>query len=603
MSQIQKSKFLFLFFSLKIFFLFLNKPTKSNRLEPLNILNERSKFYNENLNNFTTKINLVQKNYTHPIKEKENLNKKKCIFNSNIKKNEEIFSIDLQNTINIFDNFPLKKLFLNKILSTNFAEINKNSTSHLLLSLRILFDSKANFRETFIKLKKFDEKEFQIMKNYMKNRNEFIHKYINLLPIAENFGQMSWGVDDFEEYKISGNMPNSKDKVKLFYKEILDDIRSEEDFYFFNLTKNWLNEQNSNYFLSIYGYVSSRSLPFDIDYLLEDYDYEDSNRNKNLEIYDTEVNKEIIKNNGGLIIIPFIDQCGNYHPGKENNNDLIEETFKLKKLKISYDKKSDKISILANTNSIKNEEFTYSYTDFLTNDNLLLNYGIIIPNNIFQEFLFKFEMEDPKYKFLNLLKKNNFDISTVNFLGDYKLSLQFSLKKDSFSKSLFDFIKIYSTNFIEDETLPKEKKKKFVEKKMDKGIYYLYKSLVLYESTINRNVNNFYEIEGEEQNVINNRDPFDDIFDTLGKINKINGVIFNNTFAINEEKGLKEFLHDDVKNLFYYKALHDNEKSLRIKLFNLENLKILYSHKDIVNKEVIAILNKNIKDLKKNYIE
>jgi len=229
-------------------------------------------------------------------------------------------------------------------------------------------------------------------------------------------------------------------------------------------------------------------------------------------------------------------------------------------------------------------------------------------------------MEDPGYKFLNLLKASKFDDSLLTISDEYKLSIQFSLRKDAFSKTLFDFISVYSKNYINkankdyDGKIKKIKNKNSENKDFDSTVYMekrdemLFKSLILYESTVDRNIRSMLDsLRSEKESeahmkIIEHKFLFEKIIEEKNKILKINSIILANIMGINKEKGADDFVHDDVQNLFYYKALHDNKKSLLLKVFNFENLKILYSHKSIVNKEIVSLLNSNIKSLKNKYI-
>jgi len=610
----------------------INFPrTKSEFIEPLNIFLERQLLLKENLKNFSSNMDILMKTNSNnqtfiPLGFVDRFDKK-CIATKYIKANDEILSFELENTINLFDEFPFKKIFLNLINDATYLNSNnKNMTNFLLLSLRLMFDLKADFRNTFILLKNYDQEQFQIMKNYLIKRTKFIHKYVQLLPLSDYYGQMSWSLEDIEEYKVSGILPTIRDKISKIYKELVNDIKADGDkFYFYNVTKDWLNENNLNYFMSLYGYTLSKSFKFDLSSLSELKSKYNKN-NINSANFENDLNILIQKNGGGLILIPFLDQCRHYQPGLKSNqnNDIISlgkkeiEKFQLKKISINYNSENDRISINSNSEIFANEEFLFSFTDFLTNDNLLLNYGIVIRNNLFQEFLFKFEMEDPGYKFYQMLKASNFDMTLLNISDEYKLNIQFSLKRDSFSKVLFDFISVYNKNYInedrdslssKDSKIKNNKKVKNSDLQMDINIRLLLKSLILYESTINKNIFSMLDSLKEEKS--ENKESYqkdhkffyEKIIEEKNKILKINKIIYENVAAINKEKNSTELLHDDVQNLFYYKALHDNKKSLLIKIFNFENLKILFSHKNIINKEIVSLLNNNIKSLKRKYIK
>ena len=198
--------------------------TNSELIEPLNIFLERKLFFEENLKNFTSNLEILTQNMSY-YETAINLSldpssARKCIAKRFIRANEELLSFDLDNTISLFDDFPLKKLFINLLNQESLLPPSaKNLTNYLLLSLRLMFDLKANFKETYILLKKYDESEFQIMKNYSIKRPKFIHKYIQLLPLSDYYGQMSWSLEDIEEYKVSGILPVTKDKIgKKFIK-------------------------------------------------------------------------------------------------------------------------------------------------------------------------------------------------------------------------------------------------------------------------------------------------------------------------------------------------------------------------------------------------
>ena len=55
----------------------------------------------------------------------------------------------------------------------------------------------------------------------------------------------------------------------------------------------------------------------------------------------------------------------------------------------------------------KGEVFKYKYNENLSNDNSLLNYGIINKNNLYHNYIITMDLYDEKYEFYKYLTRQN----------------------------------------------------------------------------------------------------------------------------------------------------------------------------------------------------
>ena len=90
------------------------------------------------------------------------------------------------------------------------------------------------------------------------------------------------------------------------------------------------------------------------------------------------------------------------------------------------------------------EEFKFHFTDDLSNDNLVLNYGFIDANNTAHSFLINFDIDDPKLKFYKFLHWKQFNMNSVKLNDVDKLNAAFPLTKLSLSSDLLSFVFLYS---------------------------------------------------------------------------------------------------------------------------------------------------------------
>ena len=87
-----------------------------------------------------------------------------------------------------------------------------------------------------------------------------------------------------------------------------------------------------------------------------------------------------------IIIFPFIDICSN-----SNEEPLLK--INLNKNKFNLFSSLDKGKITKN----KGDLFKYKYNENLSNDNFLLNYGIIKKNYLKHNYLIIMDLYDEKY--------------------------------------------------------------------------------------------------------------------------------------------------------------------------------------------------------------
>jgi hypothetical protein len=579
------------FFSMKInlsllrftltFFLLIS-TCFNYRLEPINIFKSRENFYKENFNKFTKNLEFrfnQEKGFFCRVKN----------FQQGIEQGEEIFSIPLNYTYSTFDDFPLKEKIFEVITDNEILKSSLNLTGNILLTTRILFDLKANVTETFILMKKYENEadnsyyiNFNNYKNYLKSRNDFFFNFLKNLPLANIFGQTSWSDDDIQTYELTGFLPVFKYRLVEIYNSIKEIMQKDKILNEF--TKNWFNDINLSYFLSIYGYVTSRSFKINLKDL-------HSESNKNLSL----INKEI-DSFGGSILIPFIELCNHYHPKIDSN-----DKAKLKNIKFIFN--NDTVNIQALSSYQPNEEFKFSYSSLLTNDYLLLNYGFIIRNNPFQEFVFRFDIDDPKFKFYRRLQESGFNIHQIAVIDNEKLAVHFPLLNRKISPQLLQFIKVFLeiNNYFENEKHEKIKVLKKLKNSFNEKTLILLKNYMLYFSTIDKNIKSLFDN-------LNDRSLdgfYEKILDSEIKKFKLVDIIEQNTQKFINSRNITtpQALDDDIQNLFYFKTLQSYIKRNMILNFNFENLKIMYSHSDMALKKMMGIFKNNINDLKKNYVK
>jgi len=541
------------------------------RLEPLDIVKNREIFYNNYFEKFTNNLKL---NYT--------LDKGyQCIVKKNIYYEEDVFIIPKNLSYSCFDEFPLKSKLYETIINNEIVSRYLNMTSNLLLTTRLLFDIKANITDVFILMKRYDKKEesynFENFKEYLKSRGDFYNSFLNTIPLANILGQTSWSDDDIKDYKFTGFLPVIKNQIIRIFHSLSEDFKKDKIFKEF--TNSWFKSSNLNYFLSIYGYVISRSFKIN----LNEFKLEKSDSN--------EINKKINKI-GASIIIPFIELCNHYQPQVQKDS-----KGQLKSLKILFD--TDKINIKSLSQYDLQDEFSFSYSNLLTNDFFLLNYGFIIKNNMFQEFVFRFDIEDQGHKFYKKLLDKNFNIDRI-IVDDKKLSIQFPLLFNELSSELIEFIEAYievSDHLNNDNgkySHPKSKTLLKLKNSISVMLLNLLKKYQLYYITVHQNIKTFLnEMKiNTIENFIEETENFEKQIEILNhKIEETSKhylIKYNNT--------------DDIPNLSNFKDLHILLKKSLIRQFNIENIKILFSQERLIFDNLFKFYGKNILDLKNLYV-
>ena len=221
----------------------------------------------------------------------------------------------------------------------------------------------------------------------------------------------------------------------------------------------------------------------------------------------------------------------------------------------------------------------------LNNDYLLLNYGFIVKNNPFQEFIFRFDIDDPYKEFYKKLKEINFNMEKVKLLPNNKLATHFSISSDVLSDDLFFFIDTYLSM-----NPPKFNRRKpnlmNNEIKLSKV-----RALVLYLLTLNRNLYSIFPKdydEGFKKLVV-------DLHLNSDSINKLDSEITKNELNSNGNSDVSTFLN--------FKYLHTSLKQRNIRQFNFDNIKLIYKHKDIVQTNIRQLIMSDIGLLRNEYIK
>ena len=208
------------------------------------------------------------------------------------------------------------------------------------------------------------------------------------------------------------------------------------------------------------------------------------------------------------------------------------------------------------------EEFKFHFSDDLSNDNLILNYGFIDINNTAHSFLVNFDIDDPKLKFFKYLQRKQFNMNSVKLHDVDKLSVAFPLNFLSLSSDLLTFVFHYSEFTRGDVRI-----------RHNVELVKRFTSFFLYYSTIHKNI----------LGIVDNIQSVNGYIEELGEIQR---KIEKNDEEIEglNDKGII----DNFENLFYYNQQHDLLNQRNTHIFNLENLFILLKQKEFAYSEVIA---------------
>ena len=536
-----------------------NEEEIIHRFEPYNIYMARREFILSNFDRFSNYIT---------IKKPSSLNEKlQCIFKSDITIDTKtsLFSytdkdILNSNSENIY--YPFKKNisdFLSKNLTLSFQTQKK-----LALSLYILYELKGNLTQTLYTMNKQKEtNELISFRKYLKYRptNTFIINYIHNLPLSGILNYYTWSLDEFYDYGLTGNM---KPRTQL---KTLHGIYEKIKNLFENNTiiNDWLSKENENVFYSIYHYINIYSFEYS------------TNANNNKEDDDKSLS---------INIFPFIDICSN-----SNEESLL-------KININKNAEGDNLFNLFSScgkNKIsknKGEVFKYKYNENLSNDNSLLNYGIINKNNLYHNYIITMDLYDEKYEFYKYLTRQNINMENIHILTDDVITAKFELNSENLNKNLLEFL-FYFNQFDEikeSETLMHKfntKKYRYYEgtvnymlkKTLDKSDQKTLGTYMRYYSTIFSHVKNIEENMKEYLNI--------SMSEYVKEINKFEKEIkdMDKNIEILDQGNII----DHFENLYYYNRLHELLNKKNIHIFNIENIKILMKHLNFVSQDILSI--------------
>ena len=533
----------------------LNEEEIIHRFEPYNIYMARREFILSNFDRFSNYITIKK-----PSSIKEKL---QCVYKSDIiiDSSTPLFTytekdILNSNSENIY--YPyIKNIanYLSKNLTLSFQTQKKIS-----LSLYILYELKGNLTQTLLSMNKQKESnELISFRKYLKYRptNTFIINFIHNLPLSGMLSYYTWSLDEFYDYGLTGSMKprtqlktlhNIYEKIKMLYENN-------------TIINNWLNKENENVFYSIYHYINIYSFEHSI--------YANTN---------TEDNEQSLS----IIIFPFIDICANSN----------EESL----LKINFDKNKKNVINLQPScgknkfEKSKNALFKYKYNENLSNDNSLLNYGIINKNNMYHNYMITMDLYDEKYEFYKYLTRQNINMENVHILTDDVITAKFELNSESLNKNLLEFL-FYFNEYDEikesESLIGKLNTKKYryhegtvnflLKKSLDKSQQKTLGTYMRYYSTIFSHVKNIEENMKVYLNVSMN--------DYIKEINKFEIEIKD------MEKNIEILdngnIIDHFENLYYYNRLHELLNKKNIHIFNIENIKILMKHLKFVSQDIL----------------
>ena len=525
-----------------------------HRFEPYNLYISRREFI---LSNFDKISNYIT------LKKPSSINEKlQCIFKSDI---------TLDNSLNLFSYSEKDILnsnseniyypFINDIsnyLSKNLT-LSFQTQKKLKLSLFILYELKGNHTQTlYLMNKQKENNELNSFRKYLKYRlaNTFIINFIHNLPLSGILNYFTWSLDEFYDYGLTGNM---KPRAQL---KTLHNIYEKIKTLFENNTivNSWLKKENENVFYSIYHYINVYSFEYS------------TIKNKNIEDNDQSLS---------IIVFPFIDVCSN-----SNEEPLLKINLNKNNFNLYSDVNKGKIT------KNKGDIFKYKYNENLSNDNFLLNYGIIKRNNLNHNYLITMDLYDEKYEFYKYLTRQNFNMDNIHILTDDVITAKFELNIQNLNKNLLEFL-FYFNQFDEikesESMIHKFNTKKYryhegtvnymLKKTLEKGDQKTLGTYMRYYSTIFSHVKNIEENMKEYLNV--------SISEYIKEIKKFEKEI--NDMEKNIEILDKGNIIDHFENLYYYNRLHELLNKKNIHIFNIENIKILMKHLKFVSQDIITI--------------
>ena len=564
--------------------LFLFGYSLTYRYESFNLWKSRYSYYERDfeLNNQNNNLKLK---YNH---EKGFY----CKVKKSINSEDTIFKINSNSTISVYDYFPFKSKFYNiitEMLNNTNAEddilssVDSNTINKVLLSIRFLFEIKANHTESFIQLKRFesnrkeqteDDINFLEYKKYVifKNNNDQLYKFFAYLPLHYMYSQTAFYADGYKNYLKTGYYnPNgilAESLIQALIKLISSDSKYTE---FHNIVSHWFNQDNYILLKLCYAYIQSRGI------------------NQNYSEYinlqtDNEFNKQVnklINNNGNStspLILPSLSLCNNYHP-TEN-----EKKYELRSTKIENKSNYYIVSALSNYNN--GEEFSISYSTDLTNDNYLLNYGFVEINNTFQIYSFHINIPDNNWEIYNSLVALNKTNHISKDLINNKTLVDFYLKRNKIDSLFINLISKYvAVNNLFNSTYIKNKHTLNDYSVKTKNLVYNY---ILYYQSITNQIRKIFESKVSHKSsnpillineIIGNIKLIDQIQSKIDSVtdNQISSEDYIKVDRLIKENNLLKFHMDNIHILLSHEKLICNKiSSLYWTLVNTNKLKNKY---------------------------
>jgi hypothetical protein len=240
----------------------------------------------------------------------------------------------------------------------------------------------------------------------------------------------------------------------------------------------------------------------------------------------------------------------------------------------------------------KNSIFKYKYNENLSNDNSLLNYGIILKDNINHNYLITMDLYDEKYEFYKYLTRKNLNMDNIHILEEDIITAKFELNSVSLNKNLLEFLFFFNEfdEIKESEVMLHKfntKKYRYFEgtvnymfkKSLSKNEQKTYGTYIRYYATIYSHIKNVEDNMKEYLNktipeYINEIKLFDKEIENMDR----NIEILDNGNII-----------DHFENLYYYNRLHELLNKKNIHLFNIENIKILMKHLKFVSNDILGL--------------
>lgn len=380
-----------------------------------------------------------------------------CKAQENIDKDELVLQVPSEYLLCGFDLFPFK-LELYDILSRIYDEIaienNEDRKSlnfyvnHHLFIIYLSYIKLKDKSELYKSVEQFGIKEYNIKLSHLKH-----NEYLDSLPIVIHSSSM-YEEEEIELYKILNNPIYLPIRLREVYDKLLNNLKKDDIYkkYGKSIIKAIESYNQYRYLSSI---LSTRAFEINI------YKYE---KFKNIDYSLTPLGKEqlliyknVLNEMKGECLSPINDLC-NYSINNERNEIIY---FQL-------DSESNNVGLKVRKSFKKGEEYSFSYSNGLSNLDLNISYGFYMKNNPFSKvsiLLTASKSHINQLKIDILSKMKIMSNESINKLKDLQNNveiqhndMEFLIEKGRINNNLLNVIKILylKTDKYDKDTIEKE---------------------------------------------------------------------------------------------------------------------------------------------------